>query len=146
MEELSRQKGLAASFRYVGEIDHQQVPKYLNLSDIVVLPSEREGFPLVYREAQACGRVLLVSDIPAAREAITDGETGVLFRVGDVNDLAAKTLALVRDPWSRQKIARQARTAALVQTPAQWVKAYEEVMRQTARCRPQAPQIKRAGD
>jgi hypothetical protein len=31
MEDLSSQKGLAASFRYVGEIDHQQVPKYLNL-------------------------------------------------------------------------------------------------------------------
>jgi glycosyltransferase involved in cell wall biosynthesis len=130
MEELSRQKGLTASFRYVGEIAHEQVPRYLNLSDIVVLPSEREGFPLVYREAQACGRVLLVSDIPSAHEAVSDGETGVLFRLGDVQDLAAKTLALAQDPGQRHRIGEQARAAALTQTPEQWVRAYEEVLRQ----------------
>jgi glycosyltransferase involved in cell wall biosynthesis len=131
MEELSRRKGIAANVRYVGEIDHQQVPQYLNLADIVLLPSEREGFPLVYRETQACGRVLLVSDIPAAKEAIVDRETGLLFRLGDIDDLAAKTLALAQDPLLRQQIGRKARIAALAQTPQQWVQAYVEVLQQT---------------
>jgi glycosyltransferase involved in cell wall biosynthesis len=131
MEELSRRKGIAANVRYVGEIDHQQVPQYLNLADIVLLPSEREGFPLVYRETQACGRVLLVSDIPAAKEAIVDRETGLLFRLGAIQDLAAKTLILARDPLLRQQIGRKARIAALAQTPEQWVQAYVEVLQQT---------------
>jgi glycosyltransferase involved in cell wall biosynthesis len=135
MEALGRKKGIAASFRYVGEIDHQQVPQYLNLSDIVVLPSEREGFPLVYREAQACGRVLLVSDIPAAQEAIVDGETGLLFRMGDLDDLVAKTLVLAQDSQLRQRIGEKARAMALAQTPEQWVRAYAEVLQQTATCR-----------
>jgi glycosyltransferase involved in cell wall biosynthesis len=132
MEELGRRKGIAASFRYVGEIDHRQVPRYLNLSDIIVLSSEREGFPLVYRETQACGRVLLVSDIPAAREAIVDGETGLLFRLGDIDELAVKTLVLAQDPLLRRQIGRKARTAALTQTPEQWAQAYVEVLQQTA--------------
>jgi len=136
MMELGRQKEMADSFRYVGEIDHQQMPQYLNLSDIVVLPSEREGFPLVYREAQACGRVLLASDIPAAREAIVDGETGLLFRLGDSEDLATKILTLVENRRLRQTIGEQARAAVVPQTLQKWIRAYEAVLDRTARCRP----------
>ncbi|HKA54448.1 MAG TPA: glycosyltransferase family 4 protein [Candidatus Binatia bacterium] len=132
MEELGRRKGIAAGFRYVGEIDRQQVPRYLNLSDIVLLSSEREGLSLVGCEAQACGRTLLMSDIPAAYETIIDGETGVLYRLGDVHDLAAKTLALVRDPRRRHRIGEKARAAAARQTPERWVHRYEEVLRRTA--------------
>jgi glycosyltransferase involved in cell wall biosynthesis len=131
MEELGRQQGIAKSFRYVGEIDHQQMPQYLNLSDIVVLPSEREGAPLVYREAQACGRVLLASDIPAAREAIVDGETGLLFCVGNVEDLAAKILTLVENRALRRTIGEKARTAVAPQTLDWWIHAYEEMLRRT---------------
>lgn len=116
MEEVGKEKGLAASFRYVGEIDHQDMPDYINLSDIVVLPSEREGASLVYREAQACGRVLLASDIPAAREAVVDGETGVLFRLGDVQDLATKILSVAGNPTLRQQIGEKARAAVAPQT------------------------------
>ena len=133
MEELGRSKGIAASFRYVGEIGHHHVPQYLNLMDIVLLPSEHDGVPLlVYRETQACGRVLLVSDIPAAREVLTDGETGVFFRLGDLQDLAAKVLALARDPAGRQRIGQKARTASLSQSPDLWIHAYERVLRCTA--------------
>jgi glycosyltransferase involved in cell wall biosynthesis len=132
MEELGEKKGIAASFRYIGEIDHQQVPRYVNLSDIVLLPSEREGLSLVGCEAQACGRTLLMSDIPAAYETIVDGETGVLYRLGDLHDLAAKTLALARDPLLRHRIGEKARAAAARQTLEQWVRTYEEVLRRTA--------------
>lgn len=132
MEEMGRQKGIADGFRYVGEIDHQQMPQYVNLSDIVVSPSEKEGAPLVYREAQACGRVLLASDIPAAREAIVDGETGLLFRMGDVADLAAKILTVVVSPALRQTIGEKARAAVAPQTLDWWIGAYEETLRRIA--------------
>jgi glycosyltransferase involved in cell wall biosynthesis len=132
MEGLGKEKNIATSFRYVGEVAPEEMPRYLNLSDIVVLPSEREGLSLVCREVQACGRVLLTSDIPAAREAIIDRETGVLFRMGDIDDLAAKTLVLAQDPLLRQQIGGKARIAALAQTPEQWVHAYVEVLQQTA--------------
>jgi glycosyltransferase involved in cell wall biosynthesis len=107
------------------------MPQYLNLADIVVLPSEREGAPLVYREAQACGRVLLASDIPAAYEAIVDGETGLLFRLGDTEDLAAKALSVIENRTLRQAIGEKARAAVASQTLDRWVNAYVEVFRQT---------------
>lgn len=132
MLELGRRQGIADHFRYVGEIDHQRMPQYLNLADIVVLPSEREGAPLVYRETQACGRVLLASDIPAAREAIVDGETGLLFRLGDTEDLAAKIVALVENRELRHAIGHKARAATAQHTLNRWLGAYEEVLRRVA--------------
>jgi len=56
------------------------MPEYLNLADMVVMPSETEGLALVCLEAQACERVLIASDIPASREVIEEGSTGFALR------------------------------------------------------------------
>jgi glycosyltransferase involved in cell wall biosynthesis len=102
-------RGIAGRVRFVGWIDHDRVADVLNLSDVVVMPAEDETQARVYLETQACGRVLLASDIAAAREVVTDGATGVLFRTGDPADLAAKLLHLAQHPALRAAIGRQAR-------------------------------------
>jgi glycosyltransferase involved in cell wall biosynthesis len=129
----ARELGVLPSFRFVGEIAYPQMPDYVNLCDVVVLPSEREGLPFVTLEAQACGRVMLSSDIPGAHEAIVDGETGVLFRTGDVDDLAAKLRRLVDDPARREAIGRRARVIAEQRTLGEWTQAYDDVLRRAAR-------------
>jgi glycosyltransferase involved in cell wall biosynthesis len=134
MEQLGKQLGIVDKVRYVGEIDHQLMPRYLNLMDIVVLPSEREGAPLIYRETQACGRALLASDIPAAREAIVDGKTGLLFRLRDQRDLTEKLLTLIDNRVLRRTLGEQARTAAASQTVDAWLDAYETVFSQIVQC------------
>jgi glycosyltransferase involved in cell wall biosynthesis len=126
------QLGVLPNFRFVGEIVHGQVPRYVNLCDLLVLPSEREGLPLVSLEAQACGRAMLSSDIPGAREIITDGGTGMLFRTGDVGELAAKILVLINDCELRQTIGRRARTFAEQRPLSEWTQAYLNVLRRAA--------------
>jgi glycosyltransferase involved in cell wall biosynthesis len=132
IEERVRTRGLAARFRFVGEVVHDDVPRLLALADVVVHPSEREGFPLVYREAQACGRALLASDIPPAREAIEDGRTGLLFPVGDVERLAAETLRVLADPPLRARLGAAARAAAERSGIEPWTTAYEDALRAAA--------------
>jgi glycosyltransferase involved in cell wall biosynthesis len=73
------------------------------------MPSDFEGMARVYLEAQACGRALLASDIPAASEVIEDGLTGILYRRGDINELAKKIAILARDPIQRQTLGENAR-------------------------------------
>lgn len=109
LESECRKSGVANRFRFLGWIDHDCMPQYLNLADVVVMPSESETQSLVYLETQACARPLLASDIPAAHEVVTNGETGLLFRSGSVDDLAAKTIVTVRDPQLRARIGRAAR-------------------------------------
>jgi len=109
MEDACRERQIADLFRFTGWIGHDQMPDYINLADIVVMPPEDETQARVYLETQACGRVILASDIAGAREVIADGDTGVLFRMGDLADLAAKMLRLAEDAALRARIGRNAR-------------------------------------
>lgn len=59
---------------------------------LFVLPSSHEGLPIVLLEALSFGLSVLVSDIPANTEVITD--PGRIFRMGDVQELSAKLLRL----------------------------------------------------
>ena len=109
MEAACRDMGISDRVRFVGWIDYEQMPRYLNVADIVLMPSEAEAQARIYLETQACGRLLIASDIPAAHEVVTDGVTGLLFRTGDVDDLAEKTLRAAADAGLRARIGRQAR-------------------------------------
>ncbi len=109
MEAAVAERGIADRFRFVGWIDYAHVPEYLALGDIVAMPSEGEGLSRVYLETQASGRLLLASDIPAAREVVVDSETGLLFRKGDPEDLAARLRWAVEHPRQRAEIGRRAR-------------------------------------
>ena len=125
--------GVLPSVRFVGEIVHERMARYVNLCDALVLPSEREGLPLVSLEAQACGRAMLSSDIPGAREIIAEGETGLLFRLGDIADLAAKILSLVDDPARCAAIGRAARAIAERRPLTAWTQEYAELLERAAR-------------
>ena len=124
MEETCRQKGIAEHFRFVGWVDYDEIPKYINLADIVIMPSEAEALARVYLETQASGRLLLASDIPASREVIKDGETGLLFQKADVNDLAAKTLLAAGEAPLRAEIGRKASKRALAHSLDEAVASY----------------------
>jgi lipopolysaccharide/colanic/teichoic acid biosynthesis glycosyltransferase len=61
---------------------------YYALMDVFVLPSHREGFPNVVLEAQAAGRPVVAAVATGVVDAVSDGETGLLYPIGDVGALA----------------------------------------------------------
>lgn len=124
MEDACRERQIAARFRFAGWIEHDAMPAYMNLADVVVMPPEDEAQARVYLEAQSCGRVILASDIAAAREVISDGVTGVLFRMGDVADLATKMLHLAQDAELCATIGRNARRRIAAHALPTIVRAY----------------------
>jgi glycosyltransferase involved in cell wall biosynthesis len=132
MEEQCRSKGILDRFRFTGWVDHDSVPKYLNLADMVLLPSESEGLARACLEAQACGRLIIASDIAGMREAVSDGETGILFRKGDIAALAEKTLLAAENPGLRSAIGKRARESAAANDLAGFVAAYEDVICEVA--------------
>lgn len=71
----------------------QDTPSFYAAADIVVLPSHREGLPMVVLEAQAAGRPVVGAQATGIVDLVKDGKTGLLFPVGDV---AALTRALAR--------------------------------------------------
>ena len=135
MESACRDAGIEQRFRFVGWVDHAEIPAYLSLADMVVMPSEWEALARAYVETQACGRALVASDIRAAREVILDGETGVLFRPGDVTDLTDKILGLAGAPERRAAIGRQARARIRPHALDGAVEAYERLLAELVRPR-----------
>jgi glycosyltransferase involved in cell wall biosynthesis len=133
MEAECRRLEILDHFRFVGWVDHEKVADYINLADAVVMPSESEAMALVYLETQACGRLLIASDIPAAREAVSDGETGLLFRMGDTADLTSKILLAADDPALRDRIGCTARARVKEHDLEHFVAAYERAARAVVR-------------
>jgi len=136
MERACVARGVAHRFRFVGWVDYARIPEFLSLADIVAMPSEHEQQARVYLETQACARLLLASDIPGAREVVTDGETGLLFCKGDPADLAAKTLRAAADPRLRADIGNRARAQVGRHALDTAVSAYATALRGIVRAGP----------
>jgi glycosyltransferase involved in cell wall biosynthesis len=128
MEAACRRRGIIDHFRFVGWVPYDRVPAYLNLADIVVMPSELEAQARVYLETQACGRVLLASDIAAARHVISDGDTGLLFRRGDIAELARRTLDAAADRGVRARIGARARQRVVAHALDEVARAYGQAI------------------
>jgi len=81
-----------------------------NRAAIAVLPSTYgEGVPKALLEAAACGRAIVVADMPGCREAVKAGENGLVVPPHDVDSLAAALAALAGDPPRRQAMGRAGR-------------------------------------
>lgn len=89
--------------------------EHLALSDVLCLPSYREGFGSVVIDAAALGVPCVGSRIPGLVDAIADGETGLLFPVGDTKQLANILIQLESDRGTLKKLgdAAEARVKAL---------------------------------
>jgi len=104
LEAACAENGTVERFRFLGWVNQVQMPALYRLGDVVVMPSETEGLALTYLETQATGRVICASDIPAAREVITHGDTGLLFRMGDIEQQAETIVLAARDDALRARI------------------------------------------
>jgi glycosyltransferase involved in cell wall biosynthesis len=80
---------------------------------LVCLPSYREGMPKALLEAAACGRAIVSCDVPGCREAVRDGDNGLLVPPRDSASLAAALKRLLQDAALRQRMARRSRERAV---------------------------------
>ncbi len=88
------------------------IPDIFAKSNIVVLPSYREGLPKALVEAAACGRAVVTTDVPGCRDAIEPGATGLLVPVRDASGLADAIQFLIENPDRRKQMGASGRTLA----------------------------------
>ena len=72
---------------YEGSLTPTEVVEKLKASDVLVLPSHREGYPGIVIEAYSVGRPVLVTNLPAIAEIVEEGKTGYLVEPKNVNAL-----------------------------------------------------------
>lgn len=86
-------------------LKHTKKPEiYLASSDILCLPSYREGFATVVLEAAACKIPSVVSDIYGMKDSIIHKKTGLFFNLGNVKELSESIEKLLSNDIFRKKL------------------------------------------
>lgn len=94
-------------------VSADELPKYYNLAELLVLPSvdSSEAFGIVQLEALASGVPVLVADLPGVRAVA--GEAGLVFKILDASDLISKIKLILTDENLRSNLKQRARDLAL---------------------------------
>lgn len=79
--------GLGERVIFAGQVSEDDKGDYYNLADAYLMPGRGEGFGITLLEAMACGLPTLASILDGSREALLDGELGVLVDPRNSEDL-----------------------------------------------------------
>ncbi|MBF7066792.1 N,N'-diacetylbacillosaminyl-diphospho-undecaprenol alpha-1,3-N-acetylgalactosaminyltransferase [Campylobacter volucris] len=86
----------------------KDIARLLNLCDIFVLPSYKEGYPRTVLEAMACKKACVVSDCEGCIEAVENAIDGLICKSKDAKDLAEKIQILLEDEKFKNTLAKNA--------------------------------------
>lgn len=87
LREKAAALGIGERVVMAGQVSEDEKVDYYNLADAFLLPGRGEGFGIVLLEAMACGLPTLASILDGSREALRDGELGVLVDPRNSEDL-----------------------------------------------------------
>jgi len=135
VEHRARCLGIYEKCSFVGK--QPNIVDYLSAADVLLLPSEQESFGLAALEAMACEVPVIASRVGGVPEVVTDGETGFLSEVGDIEKMAEDAARLLADADLRRNMGRRARELALAQYRTdivipQYIEFYEKVLARTS--------------
>jgi len=103
--------GLQDKVLFLGK--HASVDELLSCADLFLLPSEKESFGLAALEAMACGAPVVASSVGGLPEVIDHEETGFLFDIGAVDEMAEAGVRLLSDDALHGRVAKAARATAV---------------------------------
>jgi glycosyltransferase involved in cell wall biosynthesis len=115
-ERLAQQLGLSSRIHWIPQVASLDIPRYMNLFDILVLPSRttlrwKEQFGRVLVEAMACGTPPIGSSSGEIPNVIGDG--GLVFPERDADALAAQIRLLLDHPDYLSTLAEKGRARVL---------------------------------
>ncbi len=112
LREIFTQEGILNAVNFPGQISQSELPKLYCQADLYLAASYSDGTSISLLEAMACGKPVLVSDIPGNREWVTPEKNGWLFPAGDEDALARGILAAVQQRKRLLEMGQAARSLA----------------------------------
>lgn len=115
LKSLARELGCGDRVEWLGDVDNDRVRRLMDEADLFALPcrpdaeGDRDGIPVALMEAMACGLPVVAGDLPAVRELVRDGETGLLISGADPDALAGHLARLANEPGLRARLGEAGR-------------------------------------
>jgi D-inositol-3-phosphate glycosyltransferase len=97
LQDVARASGVLGRVRFLGRVEHAEMPKLLQSADVVITVPWYEPFGIVPLEAMACGRPVIAAAVGGLADTVVDGVTGILVPPRDPQALAAALRALATD-------------------------------------------------
>lgn len=111
LENRVKSLGIQESITFIGRIGYQELPRYLCVGDLFVMPSrsrlaglEVEGLGIVYLEASACGLPVIAGNSGGAPDAVLTSETGLVVDGTNAADVSAAVIELLKDPMRSKEM------------------------------------------
>lgn len=98
LKQLTEKLNIENKVKITGMVSKEQVEENLMKSDIYVMTSITECFPMVLLEASSCGLPLIAFDVPVGpRAIINNGENGYLIKNRKIDEMANKIVEMLND-------------------------------------------------
>ena len=98
--------GVSKQVSFTGRLDREDVWREMDLADMLVLPSYREGFPKVVLEAMAAGLPIVTTPVGGIPDYLQEGVHALCVPPRDPVVLAQRVVALLQDKYLRQSMSR----------------------------------------
>ena len=109
LKKLVKELRLESKIEFIESCSNDMRNKYYKLADVIVMPSVSdnnsiEGFGIVFLEANYYKAPVIGTATGGIIEAIIDGETGLLVKPNDLNDLVEKIVYLYENKDIRNRM------------------------------------------
>lgn len=125
--------GLAENVVFRGLLTHEQMLEAYSEAAIVALTSRQETQPMAVIEGMASGKPVVATRVGGVTDLVSDGRTGFVVELGDIDSLAERIESLLQDERLRRRIGAAAREAASARfrigtVAAKYVEIYQNML------------------
>jgi L-malate glycosyltransferase len=118
-EAYIREHDLRDKVFFLGNVPNLE--EVLGGCDLFLLPSETESFGMAALEAMASEVPVIATNSGGLPEVVSDGETGYLLPVGDVDAMAERAIEILSDDEKKKRMGKRAREVAVEQFDESWI-------------------------
>jgi len=127
LEEEVERLALSQTITFVGSKPHEEIPDWINASDVLCLPSIREGRPNVVIEALACGKPVVASKVGGVPELVNH-TNGILVEPKEPKQLGEAIAQALNRTWFPEKIVDSIQNLSWKACAEQFMLAYETLV------------------
>jgi asparagine synthetase B (glutamine-hydrolysing)/glycosyltransferase involved in cell wall biosynthesis len=97
LDELIKKAGLEADVIFTGFVDDEQLAEHFNLADMYIMPSEKEGFGIVFIEAMYYNKPVIAGNKDGSTDALLNGKLGLLVDPSSKKEVTEAIESIISD-------------------------------------------------